>query len=217
MQLTYLHWSKVTVVLGWHAHGRVDRWRRRRTVRSAGGTRIVLAASPTETDARVSDGVTLHLVDGHLGGVALDELDKTAALTRWDFDIGDLAKALEKGTELILGNISRKTADENSGVVGIGELIHWLGRTVETAHWWALHAVHANWTAPLHARHSTWPTTLVLVLGSSSADAHWPVAAVDALHLLKRALLVGLIREAHETVTARKPADRVRHDLCGLA
>jgi hypothetical protein len=58
---------------------------------------------------------------------------------------------------------------------------------------------------------------LVLVLRSSSADAHGSVAAVNALHLGKGTLLVCLIGEADETVTARKATDRVRHYLGRLA
>lgn len=198
--------------------GHTHRWVNRRwwswAVRSASWTRVVLAATPAQADTRVSDWVALHLVDGHLGSVALNELDETAALSWWDLDIGNLAKALEEASEFILGDVARKTTNEDGGVVRVGELVHWLRSAVE-AHWGSTHTVHANWTAR-HA-HLAWATTGVLVLGSRSGNAHWAVAAVDTLHLLESALLIGLIGEAHESVTARQSADRVRHDLGGFA
>jgi hypothetical protein len=76
-----------------HAH--VVRRGRSRAVGSA-NTRVVLRSTPAEADAGVADRVALHLVDGHLGSVAVDELDKTAALARWYLDIGDFAEALEE-------------------------------------------------------------------------------------------------------------------------
>lgn len=76
-----------------HAH--VVRRRGGRAVGSA-DARVVLRSTPTEADTRVTDRVALHLVDGHLGGVAVDKLDKTAALARRYLNIGDLAKALEE-------------------------------------------------------------------------------------------------------------------------
>jgi predicted transcriptional regulator len=66
----------------------------------------------------------LHLVDGHLGSVAVDELNKAAALSRWDLDVGDLPKALEEGAKFVLGDIAREAADKDGGVVRVGELVH---------------------------------------------------------------------------------------------
>jgi hypothetical protein len=139
--------------------------------------------------------------------VALDELDETAALAGRDLDVCDLAEALEERAELILGDVATKTANENGGVVRVGELVHWLGSTVETKRR-GTHAVHANGTAR-HTAHGSGTGVLVLVLGGGSADAHGSVAAVNALHLGKGTLLVCLIGEADETVTTRKAADRV--------
>jgi hypothetical protein len=58
--------------------------------------------------------------------MAVDELDKAAALARRNLDVGDLSEALEERAELVLGDVTRETADENSRVVGIGELVHGL-------------------------------------------------------------------------------------------
>jgi hypothetical protein len=78
---------------------------RGRSVRSADAG-VVLRSAPAEADTGVSDGITLHLVDGHLGGVAVDELDEAAALAGRNLDIGYLSKALEERSQLILGNVS---------------------------------------------------------------------------------------------------------------
>jgi hypothetical protein len=213
---TNLHGSEATVrVLRRHAHGGVDWWWGSRAVGSAGRARVVLAATPAEADTRVTDGVALHLVDGHLSSVALDELDETTALTRRDLDVCNLAKALEERAELIFGDVTTKTTNENGGVVGVSELIHWLGSTVEAKRR-GTHAVHANGTAG-HTAHGSRTGVLVLVLGGSSANTHGSVTAVNALHLGKGTLLVCLVGEADETVAARKAADRVRHYLGRLA
>lgn len=213
---TNLHGSKATVrVLRRHAHGRVDWWWGSRTVRGTGRARVVLAATPAEADTRVTDRVALHLVDGHLGGVALDELDETAALAGRDLDICDLAEALEERAELIFGDVATKAANENGGVVRVGELVHWLGSTVETKRR-GTHAVHANGTAR-HTAHGSGTSVLVLVLGGGSANAHGSVAAVNALHLGEGTLLVCLVGEANEAIATRKAADRVRHYLGRLA
>lgn len=57
----------------------------------------------------------------------------------------------------------------------------------------------------------------VPLLRRGSANAHGPVAAVDTLHLLKSALLVALLGEAHEAVAARLAGVGVGHDLGRLA
>jgi len=89
--------------------------------------RVVLGAAPGEPDARVADGIALHLIDSHLGSVAMNELDEAAALARRDLDIGDVSKALEEGAKLVFRDIARQAADEDRGVVGVRELVHWLG------------------------------------------------------------------------------------------
>jgi hypothetical protein len=58
--------------------------------------RVVLAAAPRQTDAGVANRVALHLVDGHLSGVAVDKLDEAAALARGDLHVGDLSESLEE-------------------------------------------------------------------------------------------------------------------------
>ena len=79
-----LAWCKVAVrVVRRHAHGGIDRRWWCRTVGSASRARVVLGAAPAKTDTGVTDGVALHLVDGHLGGVAVDKLNETASLARW--------------------------------------------------------------------------------------------------------------------------------------
>ena len=114
----------VRVVLRRHAHGRVDgRWRGG-AVRGAGWARVVLRAAPAEAHARVADRVALHLVDGHLSSsMALNELDKATSLAWRNLDVSNLAEALEEGAELVFGNVAGKAADEDSGVVGVGELV----------------------------------------------------------------------------------------------
>lgn len=198
-----------------HSHGRVHRRRRGSgTVGASSWAGVVLRATPAQAHPRVSNGVALHLVDGHLSGVALDELDETAALARRDLDVGDFTEALEKRTELILGNVAGEAANENGGVVGVSELVHGLRSTVE-AHRGSTHrGVHAS--RARHA-HSTRHDTGALVLGGGGRNAHGTVTAVDTLHLTQGTLLVVLIREANETVSTRHAADGVGHDLGGLA
>lgn len=210
---------KVAVgVLRRHAHGRVDRRRWRRAVRSTGRARVVLRAAPAETDARVTDGVALHLVDGHLGSVALNELNETAALSWGNLDIGDLAEALEERTELVLGDVTGETTDEHCGVVGVSELVHGLGSAVVAGHRRSTHRVHAHGVGTTrHTAHTRRASSTAFVLRCGSADAHGPVAAVDTLHLTESKLLVALVGETHETVAPREAADRVGHDLGGLA
>ena len=195
---SYLQWSEIAVrVRRRHTHRWVHRRRRRRTVWGAGRTRIVLATSPAKTDPRVADGVTLHLVDGHLCSVTLDELNKSAAFPGRNLDVGDLSKALEKRAELVLRNISRKPSNEDCGVVRVGELIHWLRLAVVSdrriSH--VVHATHwcSSWATWTWHAHTSWPSTTGLVLWCCRGDAHGSVAAVDPLHLLQCALLVTLV------------------------
>lgn len=99
--------SKVAVVLGrWHPHRWIN-WRGRCwAIRSTSWSRVVLASAPAEANARVANGIALHLVDGHLSSMALNELNKTAALSRWNLDVSDLAEALEERAELVLSDIT---------------------------------------------------------------------------------------------------------------
>jgi hypothetical protein len=205
-------------VLRRHTHGRVDWGWRRRAVGGASRARVVLRAAPAETDARVTDRVALHLVDGHLGSVTLNELDEAAALSGRNLDIGDLAEALEERTELILGDITRKATNEHSGVVRVSELVHGLRGTVVASHRRGAHGVHAHGVrATRHATHAGSPSSTTLVLRSGGADAHRSVAAVYTLHFTESKLLVALIGETDETVTSGETADGIGHDLGGLA
>lgn len=213
---TNLHGCKTAVLVGrGYAHRRVHGRRRgSRTVGAAGRAGVVLRAAPAQPDARVTDGVSLHLVDRHLGSVALDELDETAALSRRDLDVGNLAESLEEGAQLILGDVAGESTNEHGGVVGVGELVHGLRSTVE-AHGRSTHrGVHAR--GPGHT-HGTGNNAGTLVLGGGSGDAHGTVAAVDALHFAQSALLVVLVGETDETVATGHAADGVSHDLGGLA
>lgn len=148
--------------------------------------------------------------------MALNELNETAALAGGDLDVGDFAEALEERAKLILSDVAGEAADEDRGVVGIGELVHGLRSAVES-HRRSTHGrVHACRRTTGH--HLAAGTSVgSLVLGGGSRDAHGAVAAVDALHFGQSALLIGLIGEADETVTTRHSADGVGHDLGGLA
>jgi hypothetical protein len=154
--------------------------------------------------------------------VALNELDETTALSGWDLDVGDLSKALEERAKLILGNIARQATDKDSGVIWVSELVHWLGSTI-VSHGRSSHGVHARGHVAAHssARHSahssSWSAASRLVLWSRGGDSHWAVAAVDALHLSKSALLVALIGEAHEAIATRHARNWIGHDLSRLA
>ena len=103
-----------------------------------------------------------------------------------DLHVCDLTKPLEKGTQLVFGNIARKTADEDSGIVRVCELIHGLGLVVKpkcrlahlsipplTPHLWA------TYTTAMHRSHAT---AARLVFRCSRGDAHRSVAAVYTLH-----------------------------------
>lgn len=198
-------------MLGREVHGRRGRGG---AVRAASRAGVVLRATPAQTHTRVTDGVSLHLVDGHLCSVTLNELNEAASLAGRDFDVGDLAKPLEERAELILGNISGKATHEDGCVVGVGELVHGLGSTVE-AHRRSTHGrVHASRTG--HA-HTTRNNTGALVLRGSCGDAHRTVTTVNSLHLAERTLLVVFVRETDKSVAARHAADGISHDLSRLA
>lgn len=168
-----------------------------------------MAATPGQTDPGVSNWVSLHLVDSHLGGVSLNELNETASLSWWDLDVGDFTKALEERAQFVLGNVAGQSSNKDGSVVWVGELVHWLRSAVVT-NWWCTHGVHTDL-----AGHSwTWTG---LVLWGSSGNAHWTVAAVDALHLGQSALLIHLLRESDESVAAGEAVDGVGHDLGGFA
>jgi hypothetical protein len=98
-------WVGTGATVGRARHTHVVRRRRSRAVGSA-DSRVVLRSAPAESDSRVANGVALHLVDGHLGGVAVDKLDEAAALARRDLDVGDFSKSLEERTKFILSHIS---------------------------------------------------------------------------------------------------------------
>lgn len=104
-------------------HAEIVGWRRCRSVRSS-DSRVVLASAPAETNAGVTNGVALHLVDGHLSSVAVDKLNEAAALSRRNLDVCYFAKTLEERAELILGDVTREATDKDSGVVGVSELVH---------------------------------------------------------------------------------------------
>lgn len=233
MSVTYLHLLRVVAVLllrRWHAHRVVLRWRRSWAVGSASWSRVVLRTSPRKTNPRVANWVALHLVDGHLGSVALNELDETAALSRWDLDVSDLAETLEEGAKLILGDVAGQTTNEDSGVVGVSELIHGLRGTIVSSHWGTTHlTTHLLWLTTIHARrhlrstlvhalHLVWGAArLLLILRSRGGNAHGTITAVNTLHLRESTLLIRLIGEANKAVTSAHARDGIGHDLGGLA
>lgn len=224
---SYLHHRTVTAtattvgVLRRHAHSWAERhwWRWRRAVWGASWTGVVLGTTPAKTDTRVADRVALHLVDGHLGGVTLDELDETASLAWGNLNVSDFTEALEERAELILGDVAGKATDENRGVVRVSELVHGLRSAIVVAHGGSTHGIHAHvgaaWTLG-HAHSTGTAGATALVLGGSSADAHGAVSAVDALHLSEGLLLVLLAGEPNETVAAGHATDGVGHDLGGF-
>lgn len=216
--LTHFHLSETTGIttggMGRHAHARVDRRRRSGAIRRTSRTRVILATTPAQANSGVTDGIALHLIDSHLSSMSLHELHETTALAGRDLDVCDLAEALEERTELVLGDVTRETADKDGGVVGIGELVHGLGGGGVEADWGSAHGgVHG--TAGAHAG-STASAAGALVLRGSGGDAHGAVAAVDTLHFGEGALLVCLVGEADETVAAGHAGDVVGHDLGGL-
>jgi hypothetical protein len=218
--IIHLHGSKVAAVLvrRGNSHVGVNGRGRSWAVGGSSRTRVVLRAAPAQTDAGITNGVALHLVDGHLSSVALNELDETAALSGRDLDVGDLAESLEEGAKLVLGNVARKTTNKDGGVVGVSELVHGLGSAVE-AHRRTAHGRGVDTTSRTtgHSHTATRTDTRALVLGSSSGDAHGTVTTVDTLHLAQSALLVVLVGEANEAVATRHAANWVGHDLSGLA
>lgn len=155
-------------------------WGRRcRTVGST-YTGVVLRTAPRQTDAGVANRVSLHLVDGHLSSVAVDELDKATALSRRDLDVGDLAEALEEGAELILGHVARQATNENSGVVGVGELVqaavHAASHTTSHA---ARHtAAHATHTARRTAGTRLHAATILVGVESLGRLLHAPARSL---------------------------------------
>lgn len=98
-------WAGTRAAVGRARHAHVVRRRRSRTIRST-HTRVVLRSTPAKTHAGVANGVALHLIDGHLGGVAVDELDEAAALAGRNLDVRNLAKSLEERSQFVLGNVA---------------------------------------------------------------------------------------------------------------
>lgn len=200
------------MVLWGHAHRREDRGRRCRAIGSASRARVILATAPRKADPRVSNGITLHLVDGHFSGMALNKLNKTTALSRGDFDVGDFAKALEERAKFVLSDVSGKTSNKDSGVVRVSKLVHRL-RSAIVAHRGSTHGIHGELLGSAWHRGSVRTNTL----RGSSGNAHGPVATVDTLHLGQGTVLVLLVGEANEAISTRHSADRVGHDLGRLA
>ena len=54
----------------------------------------------------------------------MNELNETATLADKDLDIYNLPEALEERPELMLSHVIRKTADKDSRVVRVGELVY---------------------------------------------------------------------------------------------
>src|SRR5579859_6891235 len=64
MMCVGVHCCKWTeLVLRWEGHVGINGWSRSRSVGCPCWTRVVLGSTPRKTNARVSDGVALHLVD----------------------------------------------------------------------------------------------------------------------------------------------------------
>jgi len=214
LMVAHLPWwiaREATIATTWtrHTHG-IDRWRWGRSVRSACRSTVVLRSSPAESDSRVSNRITLHLVDGHLGSVSLDKLDEATTLTRRDLDVCYLAKPLEEGSQLILGNITRQSTNEDSGVVRVSELVHRLLTTVLTPHWWVVHrartaavahvvAVRTTGTAGTAGTAGTPGTTVTTVTTVSGMTTTWHTH----LHICGATLVLWCgSRDSHGSVAA---------------
>lgn len=203
-----------------HSHRWVNRWWRSWSVWCSSRTGVVLATSPGKSDAGVANRVALHLVDSHLGSMSLNELDEAATLARWDLDVGNLSESLEEGAEFILCDVARETADEDRGIVWVGELVHRLRCTIIT-HGWSTHGVHAHLgvhalTLLAHVSAHV-VATAALILWSGRGDPHWAITTVNALHLSKSTLLVHFVGKSDESISTRHSADRISHDLSRLA
>jgi len=170
----------------------------------AGGSGIILATAPAQSNARVANGIALHLIDGHFSSMALHELNKAATLSRWNLDVGDFSEPLEERAELVLGDVARKSTDENGSIVGIRELVHGLWSSIISDRS-ASHRIHAHrrLLCSWHPTHNCCLAGIAaLVLGGGGGDAHRSVSAVDTLHLVQGAFLVSLIGETDETVSS---------------
>ena len=213
----YLERRKVAIrVTRRHAHGLELRWWWCRSVWCARRSRVILGATPRQANARVADWVALHLVDGHLGGMTLHKLHETTAFSRGDLDVGDLAEALEEGSQLVLRHVSGQTADEDRCVIWVRELVHRLGSTVVTKRRGSTHRVHAGGHPTSHSSrhgHTSWSATTGLVLRSSRGDSHGSVSAVDTLHLGEGSLLITLIGKTNKAISTRHARDGIGHDL----
>jgi len=200
----------------------------RRGGRTIGGTyaRVVLRSTPAQPNTGVANRVSLHLVDGHLGGMTVDKLNEATTLARRDLDVCYLAKTLEEGSELVLGDIAGKPTHEDSRVVRIRELVH-LSGWVEAA---GIRETSGHLTPHLLLRHAAathhWAATVMVAMSKSMVtavlrgghgDAHGTVAAVDTLHLDEGTLLVILIGKANESVATALTGHGIGHDLSRLA
>lgn len=174
-------WVRTGATVGRTRHAHVVRRRRSRAVGSA-DSRVVLRSAPAESHSRVANGVALHLVDGHLGGVAVDKLDEAAALARRDLDVGDFSESLEERSKFVLRDIAGKAADENSCVIRIGELVH-LSSWVEAATSTGIAAVGKSLNSSPH-----------LLLRHTAAHHRTALVSVT------KAVIAAVIRDGHVRV-----------------
>lgn len=159
--------------------------------------------------------------------MTLDELDEATTFSGWDLDVGDFAKPLEEGTKLVFGDVAREPTNENSGVVGVSKLIHWLLLVVET-HWrstahgwrvahWSTTATATTLLLHAHSARSTRSTRAALILGCSGRNTHRSIPTIDTLHLTQGELLIFLGGKSNKAIATRHARDGVGHDLCGFA
>lgn len=168
----------------------------------------------------LTDLVSVHLVDCHLGALAVHKLDKAASLARRDLDVGNVSKHGEAVPELVLMADSRETANKDGGVVGIVVLARGVlrasrlnreavssgGHSHVVVH---VHVGHAAHTANSHVAsvgvvHVVVVVIVVvhahLVLGCGHRDADGAATTVDAWHLVKSTHLLTLVRESHKSI-----------------
>jgi hypothetical protein len=179
--------------------------------------------------------------------MTVNKLNEAASLSRRNLDVGNLAKPLEEGPQLVLCNVTGESPDKNSGVVRISELVH-LHRTEGSCTLAAvaitgllllrrllllllLHPVISHRAivmlhSRLRSRHHLRTSKLVelattalmtTILRSSWRDAHGSVSTIDALHLIQCLTLVFFVTETNKSVAPRLSCLLVCHDLGRLA
>lgn len=169
----------------------------------------------------LTDLVSVHLVDSHLGALAVHKLHKSTSLARWNLDVSNISKHSKAVPELVLVTNSRETANKDSGVVGVVVLVRGVLRTARLHSREAIscgghthvivvvnvhvaHAAHATYGHVASVRVVHVAVVIVvhahLVLGCGHRDADGAAATIDALHLVKGTHLLTLVSESNKSI-----------------